>query len=353
MIKREKIMSLKNFKNSLLDRDADVFIINSQPMLRYVSQFTGTEGYVLIFKGKLVGFFDTRYALQSKTECSFDEIYLFEDKTQVLGEVAKHCKGLHVCFDANATTMSQDQLYKSLFTKMSYVDTFDFRMIKSDQEIEVIKKGIAIADNILELTIPMIKPGMRENEVVGLLFMNMIAQDIKHFSFNTIVASGIRSAFPHGVASSKVIEANDIITIDFGIMYEGYCTDMTRTTFLGEANPKLVEIYNVVLEANELAIAACRPNITGEEIDLVARDHIALKGFGQYFIHGTGHSLGLEIHEAPYVRKGAKTLLQPGMLVTIEPGIYIEGLGGVRIEDVVLITEDGFEVLTKSPKHLK
>jgi Xaa-Pro aminopeptidase len=346
-------MSLSNFKDALLKRNADVFIINSQPMLRYVSQFTGTEGHVLIFRNKLIGFFDTRYALQSKVECTFDEVYLFEDKTLVLGEVAKYCEDFHVCFDANTTTMVQDQLYHSLFNKISYVDTTDFRMIKSNQELSIIKEGIALADKILEDTIPLIKAGMRENEVVGLLFQNMIAHDIKHFSFNTIVASGTRSAFPHGVASSKVIEPDDIITIDFGIMYQGYCTDMTRTLFLGKANPKLVEIYNTVLEANELAILACKPNVTGEEIDRVARDYIESKGYGQYFIHGTGHSLGLEIHEAPYVRKGAKTLLQPGMLVTIEPGIYIEGLGGVRIEDVVLITDDSAEVLTKSPKHLK
>jgi Xaa-Pro aminopeptidase len=346
-------MSLNNFKKSLIETNSDVFLINSQPMLNYVSKFTGTEGHVLIFKDKLVGFFDTRYALQSKVECSFDEVFLFEDKTIILKEVAKYCDGLHVCFDANSTTLSQDQRYKTLFNHIRYVETSEFRMIKSEQELKIIKEGIALADKILALTIPMIKPGMRENEVVGLLFQNMIAHDIKHFSFNTIVASGVRSAFPHGVASSKVIEANDIITIDFGIMYQGYCSDMTRTFFLGEANPKLVEMYNVVLEANKLAIKACRPHVSGEAIDRVARDYIESKGYGQYFIHGTGHSLGLEIHEAPYVRPGAKTLLQPGMLVTIEPGVYIEGLGGVRIEDVVLITDDSAEVLTKSPKHLK
>lgn len=346
-------MSQKKFKETLVYRDADVFIINSQPMLRYVSQFSGTEGHVLIFKNKLVGFFDTRYALQSKSECTFDETYLFEDKTLLLGEVAKYCEGLHVCFDANMTTVIQDQLYQSYFSKISYIDTSDFRIIKSAHELAIIKEGIAKADKILGLTIPMIKAGMRENDVVGLLFQNMIAHDIKDFSFNTIVASGNRSAFPHGVASSKIIEEDDVVIIDFGIVHQGYCTDMTRTLFLGKTNPKLIEIYKVVLEANELAIKACRPDVTGEEIDRIARDHIESQGYGQYFIHGTGHSLGLEIHEAPYVRKGSKTLLKSGMLVTIEPGIYIEGLGGVRIEDIVLILDDGATVLTKSPKHLK
>jgi Xaa-Pro aminopeptidase len=346
-------MKLKHFRNALENHQADYFLINAQPMLRYVSSFTGTEGVALIFNDKLVGFFDTRYALQVQQESQFDELYLFEDKTVVLGEVAKYCDCMHGCFDANTTTMVQSQSYSLLFKDVVYVDTSDFRVQKSDEEMLIMKDGIALADKIFQDTLPLIKAGMKENDVVGLLYQTMIRNDIKHFSFNTIVASGKRSAFPHGVASSKVIEENDIVTIDFGIMYQGYCTDMTRTFFMGKKDSKLEEIYNVVLEANELAIKACKPGISGEEIDQVAREHIASKGYGKYFIHGTGHGLGMDIHESPYVRKGANTIMEPGMVVTIEPGIYIEGLGGVRIEDVVLITHNGAEVLTKSPKHLK
>lgn len=346
-------MKLKHFIKALETHQADFFLINTQPMLRYVSSFSGTEGVVVIFNDKLVGFFDTRYALQVQQECKFDELYLFEDKTIVLSEVAKYTDCLRGCFDANTTSMLQSNLYSSLFKDVVYVDTTDFRAQKTDDEIKIMKEGIALADKILDETIPLIQVGMKENEVVGLLYQTMIRHDIKHFSFNTIVASGKRSAFPHGVASSKIIESNDIITIDYGIIYQGYCTDMTRTFFIGEKDKKLVDIYHVVLQANELAIKACKPGVSGETIDRVARDYIASQGYGAYFIHGTGHGLGLDIHEAPYVRPGAKKLLEVGNLVTIEPGIYIEGLGGVRIEDVVLITHNGAEVLTKSPKTLK
>lgn len=346
-------MTHNHFIESLKLHQAQYFIINSQPMLRYVSQFSGTEGVVLISESKLIGFFDTRYALQTKKECQFDELYLFEDKTKVLSEVAKYVGNHLVCFDATTTTVQQSQLYDTLFNVKAYVDTSEFRMTKTSREVEIMKQGIALADLIFQETLPLIKPGLSENQVVGLLYQNMINHDIKHFSFNTIVASGQRSAFPHGVASEKIIEENDIVTVDFGIVFQGYCTDMTRTFFLGDIDLKLKEMYQIVLEANELAIKACRPGVSGEFVDGVARDYIASKGYGKYFIHGTGHGLGMDIHEAPYVRAGAQTVLQPGHVVTIEPGIYIEGLGGVRIEDVVLITVDGFEVLTKSPKTLK
>lgn len=342
-----------HFVKALKLHQAQYFLVNAQPMLRYVSQFSGTEGVVLISETKLIGFFDTRYALQTKKECHFDELYLFEDKTKVLSEVSKYVGQHWVCFDASTTTVQQSQLFNSLFNVRAYVDTSEFRMSKTSDELKVMKEGIALADLIFQETLPLIKPGLSENQVVGLLFQNMINHDIKHFSFNTIVASGQRSAFPHGVASEKIIEENDIVTVDFGIVYQGYCTDMTRTFFLGDIDSTLKEIYEIVLEANELAIKSCRPGVSGEFVDRVARDYITSKGYGKYFIHGTGHGLGMDIHEAPYVRVGAQTLLEAGHVVTIEPGIYIEGLGGVRIEDVVLITVDGSEVLTKSPKTLK
>ena len=346
-------MKLNPFIQSLHEYKAHYFLVNTQPMLRHITSFSGTEGVVLVSKEKVVGFFDTRYALQVKNECQLDELYLFEDKTQVLQHVANYVNQEKICLDANTTTMLQSLKLETLFNVAGYVDTTLFRVVKTNEEIAIIKEAISLADTIFEETKPRIKAGMSENEVVGLLYQSMVKHEIKHFSFNTIVASGDRSAFPHGVASSKIIEANDIITIDFGIMYKGFCSDMTRTFFLGEANDKLTEIYQVVLKANEHAIQACRPGISGEAIDAVAREVIASAGYGPFFIHGTGHGLGLDIHEEPYVRPGSKTIMEPGMIVTIEPGIYIEGLGGVRIEDVVLITEHGAEVLTKSPKHLK
>lgn len=341
------------FIQALDDFNATYFFINAQPMLRYLTGFSGTEGVILLARDRLIGFFDTRYTLQVNQECVLDEIIMVIDKTQVMQRVSEYTQQQRVCFDANATTMLQSKECAKFFNVAAYVDTSTFRIVKTDDEITVMKAGIAIADAILAQTMPSIQPGLSENDVVGLLYQNMIKQGVKHFSFNTIVASGTRSAFPHGVASSKLLDHNDIITIDFGIVYQGYCTDMTRTFFLGEQNAQLAEIYRIVLEANTRAISVCAPGITGEAIDAIARQTIIQHGYGAYFTHGTGHGLGLEIHEEPYIRPGSKTVLKPGMIITIEPGIYIEGLGGVRIEDVVLITEHGAEVLTNSPKHLK
>lgn len=346
-------MKTKPLLHALDTYNAAYFIINAQPMLRYITGFSGSEGVALIARDRIIGFFDTRYTLQVKQECNFDEVIVVTDKTQVLHKVADYLQQQRVCCDAVATTMLQSKQFESFFNVAAYVDTSQFRVVKTEDEITIIKAGIAIADTILEQTLPLIHPGLSENEVVGLLFQHMIKHDIKHFSFNTIVASGVRSAFPHGVASSKIIQKDDIITIDFGIVYQGYCTDMTRTFFIGEHHTALAAMYRVVLEANMRAIEACAPGVTGEFVDAVARQTITKHGYGAYFTHGTGHGLGLDIHEEPYIRPGSQTILQPGMIITIEPGIYIEGLGGIRIEDVVLITEHGAEVLTKSTKYLK
>jgi len=171
-------------------------------------------------------------------------------------------------------------------------------------------------------------------------------------SFESIVASGKRSSLPHGVASNKIIEDGDMITLDFGCIYNGYCSDMTRTLVLGKANNKQKEIYNVVLEAQKTSLAAIKPGITGEELDTIARNIISEKGYGQYFGHGLGHGVGLEVHELPHVNVRGKVPMEPGMMITIEPGIYIPDFGGVRIEDLVLVTEDGYKVLSNSTKDL-
>ncbi|MEG2338548.1 MAG: M24 family metallopeptidase, partial [Clostridium sp.] len=171
-------------------------------------------------------------------------------------------------------------------------------------------------------------------------------------SFSTIVASGERSALPHGVASDKVIENGDFVTLDFGCIYNGYCSDMTRTIVVGKASDKQREIYNLVLKANEEALKNIKPGIKCLELDKVARDIIIEGGYGECFGHGLGHGLGREIHEEPRVSPKGETILEEGMVITDEPGIYIEGFGGVRIEDLIVVTKDGYRVLSSSPKSL-
>ena len=226
------------------------------------------------------------------------------------------------------------------------------RMIKTDDEIRTIRRAAEIADEAFSHILTFIKPGVTELEVSNELEFFMRRLGASESSFDTIVASGKRSALPHGVATGKTIENGDMVTLDFGALYDGYVSDITRTVAVGEPTEELKKIYHIVLEAQMRACSALKPGMTGKEADAVARDYIKDHGYGEAFGHSTGHGIGLEVHEGPGLSFRSDTVLKPGMVVTVEPGIYVPGLGGVRIEDDVLITEDGCELLTSSPKEL-
>ncbi|EAG2965084.1 peptidase M24 family protein, partial [Listeria monocytogenes] len=226
------------------------------------------------------------------------------------------------------------------------------REVKDEEEIALIQQACHIADQGFEHILKMIRPGMTEIEVANQLDFFMRSLGATSVSFETIVASGLRSAMPHGVASEKVIEQGDLITLDFGCYYQSYVSDMTRTFAVGDPGDKLKEIYQIVLEAQEKVLAAAKPGMTGIELDAIARDHIASFGYGDAFGHSTGHGIGLEIHEGPNVSFRADKAFVVGNVITDEPGIYLPGIGGVRIEDDLLITETGNKVLTHSPKEL-
>lgn len=228
----------------------------------------------------------------------------------------------------------------------------ELREVKTEAEIKIIKKACSISDAAFNFILGEIKPGMTEIEVANLLDFHMRGLGATGVSFETIVASGVRSAMPHGVASPKKIETGDFVTIDFGCYYEGYVSDMTRTIAVGEPSEKLKEIYAITLEAQLKVIDAAKPGMSGVQLDAIARDHIASYGYGEAFGHSTGHGIGLEIHEGPNVSRLAEKLFVPGNVITNEPGIYLPGFGGVRIEDDLIITETGNEVITHSPKEL-
>jgi len=226
------------------------------------------------------------------------------------------------------------------------------RLIKSNEEIKILEEAAKIADHAFDHILTYIKPGLTEIAVMNELEFFMRKQGATSSSFDIIVASGLRSALPHGVASEKVIETGDFVTLDFGAYYKGYCSDITRTIAVGEPSDKLKEIYNIVLEAQLRGVNGIKAGLTGREADALTRDYITEKGYGEYFGHSTGHGIGLEIHEAPGLAFRSDTVLEPGMAVTVEPGIYIPGIGGVRIEDDIIVTSEGNEVITKSPKEL-
>jgi Xaa-Pro dipeptidase len=228
----------------------------------------------------------------------------------------------------------------------------ELRKHKTEDEAEKMRKSSEYAEKALGKIIPMIKAGMREYEVRDLLEMEMKEQGMTSPSFETIIGSGPNSALPHYTAGDRVLNAGDSIVIDFGGMYQGYCSDMTRTVMLGKATAEYKEVYETVKEAQKRAEEAVKPGVKASEIDEAARACIAEKGYGDYFIHKTGHGIGMEVHEEPYISDISNTVLKPGMAFSIEPGIYLPGKFGVRIEDLVIVTEDGAEVLNKYTKEL-
>jgi Xaa-Pro aminopeptidase len=226
------------------------------------------------------------------------------------------------------------------------------REVKDQAEVAKIRAAARIADLAFDYITSFIKPGMTEKEIALELDYFMLRNGAERVSFDTIVASGKNSAVPHATPSNKKIEPGDFVKLDFGAVVEGYHSDMTRTVVVGKANDRQKEIYFAVKEAQEKALSSVKAGLVCEDVDKVARDAVAEKGFGECFVHNLGHGAGLQIHEAPSLGKNCKTVLQPGMVVTVEPGVYVNGFGGVRIEDLVVVTESGCEILSKSTKEL-
>lgn len=329
--------------------------------IKWLSGFTGTTGIVLIIGDKKYFITDFRYITQGEKEVIPNGFELVREDKSPLEKVAEiltihNVKKLGI--EGDTVTISQMEAFKKTFPKLEYINLEDsflkMRMIKTEEEISIIKESVLIAEEALKETIKIIKPGMKEIEVCTELEYQMKKRGASKPSFDIIVASNERSALPHGVATDKIIENEGFLKIDFGCFYKGYVSDITRTFYLGK-NPseKHLEIYNIVKEANELAISHIRAGITNRELDKIARDYITEKGYGDRFGHGLGHGIGLQIHELPGISyKAEEIVLQENMVITIEPGIYLEGFGGVRIEDDVVVKKDGYELLTTLTKDL-
>jgi Xaa-Pro aminopeptidase len=338
---------------------AQAVLITSAHNKFYLTGFTGTTATVLVTSANLYVIVDFRYIDQAKNQCKDSIVMLSDDidnsVIKLINRIVKDEQIVVIGFEKDQLTVEEFESYKlSIKSELIGLNLNGLRLLKSPEEIAIMQKAADIADESIIYVMDIIKPGMTETEVELLLYNKIRQLGAKSFSFNTIVASGWRGAMPHGVASNKIIEENDFVTIDFGAIYEGYCSDLTRTFAMStKSDPKLIEIYQIVLKAQIYALQACKPGVATREIDKIARDIITDAGYGHYFKHGTGHGLGVLIHEAPRLNQLSTEILEEGMVVTIEPGIYIPGLGGVRIEDDILITKDGCIRLTKSDKQLK
>lgn len=347
---------VENLRKQMREEGIQGFLITSPYNLRYLTNFTGTTGWAFITLDQAYFMTDFRYTEQAEKQCVGYEIV--KNVAPLPVEMARIINPL----DLKNVAFEEEQVSHALYLMLEeLIDTElvgvagmieELREVKDDEEIATIKKACAIADAAFAHIVEFITPGKTEIEVANELDFYMRSLGATGVSFETIVASGIRSAMPHGVASGKVIEHGDFVTLDYGCYYNGYVSDMTRTISMGQPKEKLAEIYDIVLTAQLKVIDAARPGMTGIELDAVARDYITEKGYGEAFGHSTGHGIGLEIHEGPNVSRLAEKPFVAKNVITDEPGIYLPGIGGVRIEDDLLITNDGCEVLTKSPKEL-
>ena len=336
--------------------ELDGFLVTSSYNLRYLTNFTGTAGLALITPEEAFFITDFRYIEQATEQIEGYEI--IKHNSDIYGEVVKLIESKRIknlAFEENYISFAEYSVLEEiipceLFPIAGMIE--ELREVKDEEEIAIIEKACSIADLGFKHILTVIKPGMTEIEVANQLDFYMRSLGATSVSFDTIVASGLRSAMPHGVASEKLIEKGELITLDFGCYYEGYVSDMTRTFAIGDPGDQLTNIYQVVLEAQLKVIAEAKPGLTGVQLDAIARDYITECGYGEAFGHSTGHGIGLEIHEGPNVSSRATKQFVEGNVVTDEPGIYLPGIGGVRIEDDLLITKDGNRVLTNAPKEL-
>ncbi|GKV64580.1 MULTISPECIES: Xaa-Pro peptidase family protein [unclassified Sporosarcina] len=349
-------MKIEKLRQLLEEQQVDALLITSPYNRRYMTHFTGSAGAVIISRNDAVFITDFRYMDQANEQVHGFRIV--QHTGTMIQEVANQVKEMKIRtlgFEKEHLSYSQFEMYKE-HTEAELVPLAGLveklRLIKTPDEIETLKQAAAIADAAFVYICSVIKAGKTELEISNELEFFMRRQGATSSSFDIIVASGERGALPHGVASAKVIEDGDFVTMDYGALYNGYISDITRTVAVGQPSAKLAEIYDVTLKAQELAVENIKPGMTGIEADRIARDYIKSKGYGEAFGHSTGHGIGMEVHEAPALSFRSETVLVPNMAVTVEPGIYLPGIGGVRIEDDLLITETGNERLTKSTKEL-
>jgi len=336
----------------------DAILISNGNNMRYVSGFTGATGYVYISHSRHAIVTDFRYTIQAETEAEGYEVITIGNPgyPETLNEILAADKVSRLGFESKDLLYADYEDLKENLRVDELVPVANeitaMRRIKTPRELEYIKQAEAIGDKVFTEILDFIKPGMTELEVAARIEYLLKVYGGQGLSFPAIVASGINSSMPHAVPSYKKIEKGDFVTMDFGCVYEGYCSDMTRTIVIGKASDEQKKIYNLVLKAQLAALDFIKAGYKGNEIDKVARDIIYGAGYEGCFGHGLGHSVGLHVHENPRLSMIEEDIIEAGMTETVEPGIYIKGFGGVRIEDLVVVTEDGHINFTKSEKKL-
>jgi Xaa-Pro aminopeptidase len=346
---------LTRLRQLMRERKLEALLVTNSYNRRYMSGFTGSSGALVITADKAVLLTDFRYRSQAPQQAVHYQIV--EHKPKLIESVQELLNDWNIqelAFEQQDVPYGAYAAYAAFLSGIQLVPTSnlieELRMVKDDDELAVMQEAAELADRTFEHMLGFLKPGLKESEVALELEFFMRHHGATSTSFETIVASGERSALPHGKASERVLQNNEFVKMDFGAYYKGYCSDITRTVVLGQPTPKHREIYDIVLEAQLQTLEGIKPGMSGAEGDALARDVIKRYGYGDFFGHGTGHGLGMEIHEAPRLSLQGDVVLKPGMTVTVEPGIYLPDFGGVRIEDDIVITETGMRRLTQSSK---
>lgn len=354
---------LARLRVSLVQSELDALLVSAMPNIRYLTGFTGSNGLVVVTANEALLLTDFRYSVQVKHEVAREVKVVIEQSslwTRLWSELKALPRVEVLAFESAHVTHQDAARFATGPSEggawrwrpaLNLVEVL--RESKDASELAHIRAAVAIAEQALARTLPQVRAGMTELSVAGLLEYEMRLAGSERTAFETIVAAGARSALPHARASAQVIGTGDLLLFDFGATSAGYVSDITRTFIVGRApDARQLEIHDVVREANGSASAAVRAGMRGRDADALARDYIERRGFGAAFGHSTGHGIGLEIHEAPRLAKTAEAPLPPGSVVTIEPGVYLEGWGGVRIEDDVHLTSEGPVVLTSFERGL-
>ena len=351
---------MKNLEKymSLLNEEVNGLLLTSRYSRHYAAEYDIAEGVAIVSKAGCRYFTDSRYIEAAQKGIKGFEVIMTDRQhpyTQLLNEAIADFGITALGYEEEYLTVAEFETYceklKANFVSMQK-DINSFRAVKEDWELANMRKAQAIADKAFSEICTRIKVGMTEKELQAELIYCLYKNGGEGLSFDPIVVSGPNTSLPHGVATDRVIQEGDFITMDFGTLCNGYCSDMTRTVAVGYVTDEMEKVYNTVLQAQLAGIAATRAGVKGKDIDSAARKVITDAGYGDYFGHGYGHSLGLEVHEAPNCNPGGETVMEAGMVASAEPGIYLPGKFGVRIEDVTIYTADGCENITKSPKNL-
>ncbi|MBL7127583.1 MAG: aminopeptidase P family protein [Ignavibacteria bacterium] len=336
----------------------DSFLVTNLSNIRYLSGFSGSAGTLLLTKGMNYFVTDFRYKSQSKDEVNrdFKVIIYTQNSFNYLSSLIKKHKLKRIGFESHILNVNEFITLKKKFPQVNFipVDSFIESIVvkKTDKEIATLKKAVDITDNTFTKILNKIKPGVTEKALSAEITYIQKKLGAEKDAFDPIVASGERSAYPHAKPTDKKIQNGDLLTLDFGCVFDGMHSDMTRTVAIGNLSSEKKKIYSIVKEAQQRALEFVKAGIIAKKLDSCARGYIKGKGFGKNFGHGLGHGLGYDIHEGPRIFQKNNYRLEENIVITIEPGIYVEGLGGVRIEDDIVVKDNGCEILNKSTKEL-